>query len=85
MQYHRPVENEGIVLAFRRDQSPYPACECRCREIDPTKSYEVTIHRAYEPEKSVKMRGSALRPLKLEINECPGSVLVEYREETARK
>jgi alpha-galactosidase len=84
MQYHRPEANDGMVVAFRRDQSPYPACECRLREIDPAKSYEVTLYRTYEPEKSVTMKGSALKELRLEVGECPGSVLLEYRTEIAR-
>ncbi len=79
MQYHRPTENDGMVIAFRRDQSPDAACESRLREIDPTKDYEVLIYRGYEPEKPVTLKGSTLRPLRLEIGECPGSVIVEYR------
>ena len=83
MQYHRPKENDGMVMAFRRDQSAYVACEGKLREIDPTKTYDVIIYRTYEPEKPVTLKGSTLRQLRLEIDECPGSVLVEYREAAA--
>ena len=34
-------------------------------------------------EKPVRLKGSALRQLHLEIEECPGSVLVEYRDAAA--
>ena len=48
MQYHRPEEHDGMVMAFRRDQSAYLACEGRLREIDPAQDYEVTIYRTYD-------------------------------------
>ena len=83
MQYHRPRENDGMVMAFRRDQSAYTACEGRLREIDPTKNYEVIIYRTYEPEKPITLKGSTLSQLRLEIGECPGSVIVEYRDAAA--
>jgi alpha-galactosidase len=79
MQYHRPEENEGMVLAFRRDQSPYVACAPGLRDIDPAQDYAVTVYRTYEPEKPVTMDGPRLSRLGLEVSECPGSVLVEYR------
>ncbi|MCX6925854.1 MAG: hypothetical protein NT154_22005, partial [Verrucomicrobia bacterium] len=72
-----------IVMAFRRDQSAYVACEGRLREIDPTKTYDVIIYRIYEAEKPVTLKGSTLAQLRLEIDECPGSVLVEYRDAAA--
>jgi alpha-galactosidase len=80
MQYHRPTESDGMIMAFRRDQSDYLACEGRLREIDPAKDYEVTFYRTYEPEKPVTLSGSALRRLRMEISECPGSLLVEYHQ-----
>ena len=79
MQYHRPEENDGMVMAFRRDQSADPACEGRLRGIDPAKHYEVVICRSYEPEKPLTLKGSALRKLGIEIPERPGSAIVEYR------
>jgi len=78
-QYHRPQEDDGMVMAFRREQSAYVACEGRLRGIDPEKTYEVAVYRSYTPEKSMTMKGAALRQLRLEIAECPGSLLAEYR------
>ena len=85
LQYHRPETDDGMVLAFRRDQSPYPACEGKCRGVDPEASYEVTWSHGYEPGRPVVMKGSALGQVKLEIAECPGSVLLEYRRATVRQ
>jgi alpha-galactosidase len=84
LQYHRPEANDGLVLAFRRDQSAYVACEGRLREIDPAANYTVTCSHSYDPGKPVTMNGAQLKRLRLEIDECPGSVLVEYRKLTAR-
>jgi alpha-galactosidase len=80
LQYHRPTEQDGMVLAFRRDGSPYSACECLLREIDPAASYRVTLCRGYDPDPPFTAKGSALRTLKLEIAERPGSILVEYQK-----
>lgn len=82
MQYHRPLERDGMLLAFRRDQSACLACEASLRGIDPAKNYEVIFYRTYEPEPSVTLLGSALKKLRLDLVECPGSVIVEYREAT---
>jgi hypothetical protein len=70
-------------MAFRRDQSPFVACEGGLREIDPAKNYEITVYRTYQPEKTVSLKGSTLKQLRLEIGECPASVLVEYRDTAA--
>jgi len=43
----------------------------------------VIIYRTYEAEKPVTLKGSTLAQLRLEIDECPGSVLVEYRDAAA--
>jgi alpha-galactosidase len=41
-QYHRPDLNEGMVLAFRRPESPYSSVQVSLRGIDPTATYEVS-------------------------------------------
>ncbi len=79
-QYHRPEERDGIVLAFRRENSPYAAYDCRLRGIDPDATYRVTFSSGYEPEPPVTLRGSQLDGLVLTILKKPGSVLVEYEE-----
>ena len=79
MQYHRPKESDGIVLAFRRHLSPYVDMTCSLREIDPQAIYQVTQASSYQPSEPVRMKGSDLAHLKIEINEQPGSMLVEYK------
>jgi alpha-galactosidase len=41
-QYHRPDLDEGMILAFRRPDSPYRAVEVSLRGIDPLAAYEVS-------------------------------------------
>jgi hypothetical protein len=36
-----------------------------------------TLSRTYRPSKPVEMEGAALRLLKMEIEQCPGSPIVE--------
>jgi alpha-galactosidase len=81
LQYHRVGESDGMVMAFRRDQCPVNTGECELREIDPAASYRVTLSRTYAPEKPVTMKGVDLQKLTVAIDDCPGSVIVEYKRE----
>ncbi len=78
-QYHRQAEQDGMVVAFRRDESPYTGFECALREIDADADYEVTFSSAYEPSPPGRMTGDQLRSTTLPIPARPGSLLVEYR------
>jgi alpha-galactosidase len=40
-QYHRRDLNEGLLLVFRREESPYPNAELRLRGLEPGTEYEV--------------------------------------------
>jgi hypothetical protein len=80
LQYHLPDERAGMIMAFRRDQSPYGSCDCNLREIESPASYQVRMYHGYDPEPPITMRGSDLRQLDLTIRERPGSVLVEYEQ-----
>jgi len=78
LQYHRPDEGDGMVIAFRRHESPYSGYECDLREIDPTATYRVTEAHTYERSKARPLKGVALQGLRLDISGRPGSVVVEY-------
>jgi hypothetical protein len=78
LQYHRPAQGDGMVMAFRREQAPDNTRVCDLREIDPAASYRVTIYRAYEPEAPLVMKGADLQKFKVVIDDRPGSVIVEY-------
>jgi alpha-galactosidase len=85
MQYHRSRQNDGMVMAFRRHESPDSIHECWLREITPAASYLVTQYHTYQPDRPATMKGAALQQLLLVIDECPGSVIVEYRKVGARE
>ncbi|HPS55841.1 MAG TPA: NPCBM/NEW2 domain-containing protein [Sedimentisphaerales bacterium] len=79
-QYHRPAESDGIVFAFRRHESPYAAYAVVLRDIDENADYVVTQAYDYAPLPPKTMKGSELKRLKVNIDLCPGSVVIEYRK-----
>jgi len=79
-QYHRPAEQDGMVLAFRRHRSPYGSYSSTLNELEPEAKYEVSFYPTYGQAGSVTMTGVGLQHLKLEIVDSPGSLLVEYRK-----
>jgi alpha-galactosidase len=78
LQYHRPEEHDGMVVAFRRHASPYTAFAGELREVDSAAAYNVMISRTYEPAAPTRMNGADLQHLNLEIAERPGSLIIEY-------
>ena len=76
LQYHRTAEEDGLVLAFRRQLSRYQSYDASLREIDLEATYEVTSYSSYSRAKSVQMMGAELQHLKSEINDSPGSLLI---------
>jgi alpha-galactosidase len=79
IQYHRPVEQDGMIIAFRRHESPYASFVCKPHEIDPEAEYEVTLTNTYDLSEPIKMKGIELQHIKAEIDDCPGSILIEYK------
>jgi alpha-galactosidase len=79
-QYHRPREQDGMVLAFRREKATGADLSVNLHEIDPDADYEITRAYDYERPASTRVGGAELRALKLHIEECPGSLVVEYRK-----
>jgi alpha-galactosidase len=79
-QYHRPQEQDGMVLAFRRQKSLSADLSVKLREIDPTANYEVTRAYSYERSSSESLKGAELGELKLRVDQCPGSLVIEYRK-----
>jgi alpha-galactosidase len=71
LQYHRTAEEDGLVLAFRRQLSRYQSYDASLREIDLEATYEVTSYSSYSRAKSVQMMGAELQHLKIEINDSP--------------
>ena len=79
-QYHRAEAGEGVIFAFRRHESPYTGYTAHLREIDEKANYSVTEYYDYTPSRPKKMKGADLRQLNVNIDTCPGSVVIEYRK-----
>jgi alpha-galactosidase len=78
MQFHRPDLQEGMVLVFRRTESPFRTLEVALRGLESGASYEVTFDSSGEKR---RMTGADLmKTLALTIGENPGSDLVCYRK-----
>ena len=80
MQYHLPETNEGVVIGFRRHNSPFTAIQCELKGIDPAANYKVTRSLASKQEAPFEMKGADLQRLSLEIPLMPGSVILEYQK-----
>ena len=76
-QFYRPDLNAGIVLAFRRGESKYPALEVSLRAINPKATYQVeTIDSRARTTKT--MTGAELSgPMELRLP-AKGSLLIRY-------
>ncbi|MHB0999410.1 MAG: alpha-galactosidase [Armatimonadota bacterium] len=80
LQYNRSDKQDGMVMAFRRHKSPYAVFACSLYDIDPDADYRVTYSRTYHPEKPVFMKGSDLQKLRIQLDNTPESVIIEYRK-----
>jgi len=77
-QFDRPEAGEGMVQAFRRDQSPYEVVRLKVRGLDPDASYTLTD---LDAGASRVASGRELQQggLRVSIADQPGSVVILYR------
>jgi len=78
-QFDRPDLGEGMLLAFRRQDSPFPAMEARLQGLNPEATYEVE---ALDSAKTWHATGRQLMEegFSLTIAERPGSALLVYKK-----
>ena len=81
MQYDRPQQRDGMIVAFRRDKSTVALLDVKPRGIDSKATYEVVRRDDYEPAGLQTMSGEELRTLTIDIERCPGSVVIEYKQQ----
>ncbi|MBP5273854.1 MAG: alpha-galactosidase [Abditibacteriota bacterium] len=80
-QFDRPEEGDGVILVFRRDESPILSVELEPKGIDPKASYRLDIYgESYKKAKTVTVKGKALIKYPVAIKEAPGSALIEYKK-----
>ncbi len=77
-QFDRPDLGEGMVVAFRRQASPFPKMLAPLHGLDAEATYEV---RDVDADKTCEMSGADLMGdgLKIKIDDRPGSRLLIYR------
>jgi alpha-galactosidase len=81
VQYHRPAEQDGMIVLFRRPKSCFASYVLQnVQAIEPEADYEVVQSLDYAPSASVRMKGSSLRRLKCDLDASPGALVVEYRK-----
>jgi len=82
MQFHRPDLGEGIVIAFRRPDSPFITAEFRLRGIEPESRYQVENTDSGE----IRVEDGALlagRGLAVTMEQAPDSRVFFYRRHVA--
>jgi alpha-galactosidase len=76
-QYHRGDLDEGMVLVFRRDKSPYVTLQAHLRGLDAKAAYELTYTSA---GRTARATGSELMAgLGITLPQAPSSELITYR------
>jgi alpha-galactosidase len=77
-QFNRPEPGNGVVQAFRHDQSQESARTFRLSGLDPTAQYELTD---FDVEGTTRLSGKDLmeKGLVIEIKSKPGAAVIAYR------
>ncbi len=76
-QYHRPDRNEGMILVFRRAESPYLSAEVTLHGLDLETTYELTFDTTGG---KLQARGAELmKGFRLTLPEKHSSELITYR------
>ena len=77
MQWDRPDEHDGIVLAFRRPQAAASSIGIKIQAVDPDRDYEVSFE---DYGIALIKNGKELAAgLAIKIPEAPGSLVLKYR------
>ncbi len=79
-QFDSPEKGEGLVQAFRRDQSPEPVRVFKLRGLDSKSDYSLTN---LDTEETEKISGRKLMEEGLPVNlrDRPGAAVIVYRRE----
>lgn len=79
-QYHRKDLDEGMVLAFRREDSPFPALSVNLRQIDADAMYQLKYF-SFPENKPTMVKGSQLlEDCVIEIPRKKASEIMTYKK-----
>lgn len=78
-QFDIPEEGQGVVQAFRRQDSPHESAHYRLRNLDPDAKYEIE---SFDGGGKKRASGKDLmeKGLKIEIKTKPGSAVFTYKK-----
>jgi alpha-galactosidase len=77
-QLHRPSDNSGVIIAFRRDQNSEEHITVKLSALDPNKSYTITDQDT--GERLVKTGNELETGLELTLTEVRNSLIFRYEE-----
>lgn len=77
-QFHRPEEDDGMVQAFRREQSSDNAKDLRLRGLDAAANYEVT-NLDGGPPSTISGKDLMQKGLHIEVAKQPGAAILTYK------
>ena len=77
-QYHRPVEDDGYAVFFRRHDCPFSMMDASFRGVSPEKKYEVGYYYGYTLDKKETLTGKELQNFSVSIPKKQSSVLIRY-------
>jgi alpha-galactosidase len=81
-QYHRKDLDEGMILAFRRENSPYGSLDVNLRWIDPDAMYRLKYY-SFPDNKPVEIIGSQLlKSFPIKIPQKKASEIMTYKKTT---
>ena len=82
-QFDRPEAGEGLIEAFRREQSVYESARLKLRGLDPDAQYELT---RFDEDKPRRMTGRELMDdgLVVGIATAPGAAVYQYKKVNQR-
>ena len=78
-QYDRPEQGEGLVQAFRRENSPYELARFKLHGLEANKTYQLTNLEKPDSPESMSGRELMERGLPVELPEPRSSAILIYR------
>ena len=81
-QFDRPEQGDGVVQAFRRRDSISASARLKLRGLDPQAEYRITrLDRQSQPgQPAISGEELLQKGISVSIDECPGAVIVKYRQ-----
>jgi alpha-galactosidase len=80
-QFDRPEEDQGVVQAFRRPQSPLTAAQFKLRGLDPAATYVLQNH---DVAGTTEISGRELleQGLSVVVKDRPGAAVITYKKKS---